>query len=88
MHSSSRVTARSPGYDECLTDALAAFALDFVSGADRTHYTAFLEGTSMKAAQAGIPVHTAGRIVLVLLALAAGSRAAVAGSMVAAGSVR
>ena len=42
----------------------------------------------MKAAQAGIPVHTAGRTVLVLLALAAGSRAVVAGSMVAAGSVR
>src|SRR5216683_1122662 len=49
---------------ECLIVALEAFALDFVSSADRTHYTAFQVCTM------------------------ADSRAVVADSRVAAGSVR
>jgi hypothetical protein len=87
-HSSNRVTLRLPGENGSLTAASEAFALDFVSSADRTHYTALLEGTSMKAALAGSLVHTAEVAALALLETMAGSRVVVAGSKVAAGSVR
>lgn len=65
---------------------MAAFALDFVSSADRTHYTALQVG--MKAALVDNPVHRAEMAALALLETMAGSKAIVAGSMVAAGSVR
>ena len=79
----SRKIARLKG---CLIVALAAFALDFVSSADRTHYTALQVG--MKAAQAGSLVHTVEMAALVLLETMADSRAVVADSRAAAGSVR
>ena len=70
----------------CLIVALEAFALDFVSTADRTHYTALQVST--KAVQVDSPVHKAEMAALALLETMADSKAAVAGSMVAAGSVR
>src|SRR6266436_813864 len=71
---------------ECLIVALEAFALDFVSSADRTHYTAFQVCT--KAALVDSLVHKAEMAALVLLETMADSRAVVADSRVAAGSVR
>ncbi len=71
---------------ECLIVALEAFALDFVSSADHTHYTAFQVCT--KAALVDSPVHKAEMAALALLVSMADSRAVVAGSRAAAGSVR
>jgi hypothetical protein len=70
----------------CLIGALEAFALDFVSTADRTHYTAFQVCT--KAALVDSPVHKAEMAALALLVRMADSRAVVVDSRAAAGSVR
>jgi hypothetical protein len=79
----SRKIARLRG---CLIVALEAFALDFVSSADRTHHTAFQACT--KAALVDSPVHKAEMAALVLLETMADSRAVVVDSRAAAGSVR
>jgi hypothetical protein len=70
----------------CLIVALEAFALDFVSSADRTHYTVFRVCT--KAALVDSPVHKAEMAALALLVTMADNRAVVADSRAAAGSVR
>ena len=75
-----------PAKRSCPTAVSEAFALDTLSGADRSHWTAPTGGT--RAAQTGSPVHTAGMTVLVLLGTAAGSRAVLAGSKAAVGAVK
>ena len=79
----SRKIARLRG---CLIVALEAFALDFVSSVDHTHYTALQ--VCMKTALVDSPVHRAETAALALLETMADSRAVVADSRVAAGSVR
>ena len=79
-------TARLPREDGCFTAALAAFALDTASEADRGHVTAPEDG--IQVAQVGSPVRMAERVALVPQEVLAGSMVAVAGSRAAAGSVR